>query len=142
MNVAYYLPVLLVVVAGIVYHNASKGTAIGANPFLSLFVSYLVSTILALLLYAFGKKDNILSDLKNLNWTSWVLGIAIFGVEIGYILIYKAGWEISKASLVANICIAVILVAMGVMVYSEAISPKQWVGIALCISGLVLVNLK
>ena len=37
------------------------------------------------------------------------------GLELGYILIYRAGWKVSVASLVANLALACILVLVGVL---------------------------
>ncbi|WP_455258484.1 hypothetical protein [Peptoniphilus asaccharolyticus] len=53
---------------------------------------------------------NFSAELRKLNWTSFALGVIVVGLEIGYILAYRAGWNVSKAPLVANICLAVALV--------------------------------
>ena len=72
------------------------------------------------------------------NWTGAVLGLTIVGLEFGYITAYRAGWNISVGSLVANILLAVIPV--GLLLYKESITLNQCIGILLCIAGLVFIN--
>ena len=62
------------------------------------------------------------------------------GLEIGYILLYRAGWKISSGALVANICLAFILIVIGALLYKEQITLRQVLGIGFCVVGLVLVS--
>ena len=52
--------------------------------------------------YIFPSK-NIMDSFKELNWASYVLGVAIFGLEIGFLLVYRSGWNINIAALFANV---------------------------------------
>jgi uncharacterized membrane protein len=67
------------------------------------------------------------------------LGIAIVGLEFGYICIYRAGWKIGVASLVANISLACVLLLVGLFVYKEVITLKQLLGMGICAIGLMLI---
>jgi len=79
--------------------------------------------ISAVLLYFFtSETKNLIADYKNLNWTSFVLGITIVGLEVGFIQMYRAGWNISIGSLVANIILAVVLIIVGLLIYKDNIS--------------------
>jgi len=40
-----------------------------------------------------------------LNWTSFALAFAIAGVEIGFLLAYRAGWNISLGAIASNVAI-------------------------------------
>ena len=141
MTLSYYLPLLMVVLANIGYHNIAKNQPPHANAFLTLAVAYTVSAIVTFALF-FIFKGNFKAEFTHLSWTSWALGIVIVGVELGYILMYRAGWMISTAALVANIVVAVLLITLGLLFYKETISLTQALGIFLCLAGLVLVNLK
>ena len=55
---------------------------------------------------------------------------------------YRAGWQVSVGSLVANIALAVILVFVGALFYQEKITGFQAVGILLCLAGLVFLNIR
>ena len=87
------------------------------------------------------KPENAILELSKVNWTSIVLGIAIVGLELGYIFMYRAGWKVSSGALVANICLAIALIFVGAILYGENITVKQVLGILVCIVGLFLINL-
>ena len=82
----------------------------------------------------------MLVEFSKLNWTSFLLGFCIIGLEVGYIYAYRVGWKVNTASLVANITLACILVVVGFLLYKETITPKQILGIAVCLVGLVLIG--
>lgn len=66
-------------------------------------------------------------------------GVAIVGIELGFVVTYRAGWRISVASLIANVATALLLVAIVVVFFREHLSGRSVAGIALCILGLGLV---
>ena len=76
------------------------------------------------------------------NWTSAALGLCILGLEFGYILAYRAGWEISMAGIVSATVVAIVLIPIGLFIFKEKMSVYNLAGVILCILGLVLVNLK
>lgn len=136
----YFWPVVLIVLSNVVYNITTKSTPGNASPFLSLTITYLVGAVFTFLIYLFTAQDkSLIASMKNLNWTSYALGFAIVGLEVGYIFLYRKGWNISMGSLVANILLAVALIGIGVLFYKERIDTKQLIGIGLCVSGLVLV---
>lgn len=141
MNFYYYLPIIVVILSNIVYHNATKNTPQNVNSFLSLTVTYFVGCIISLALYFILRKNiDVLSDFKQLNWTSYFLGLAIVGLEVGYIYMYRLGWQISKGSLVANILVALALIILGIFFYKESLSIRNFIGLGLCIVGIILVG--
>ena len=64
------------------------------------------------------------------------------GLEAGYIYAYKAGWQVSAASLVQSSFLAVILIFVGWLVYKEALTWNKLVGVAICLIGLAFINHK
>jgi drug/metabolite transporter (DMT)-like permease len=136
----YFAPILLIVASNIIYNIATKSTPGEANPFLSLTVTYMVGTFITFVAYWLSFSDNLL--IKKLNWTSFLLGFAIVGLEVGYIYLYRAGWNIGIGSLVANIILAIALIGIGVLFYKEQINFQQIIGLVLCIGGLILINKK
>lgn len=134
-------PIGLVVVANTFYNICAKATPAEANPFLSLMVTYLMGAAVCLLIFAFSKaKGGFGTELGKLNWTAIVLGIVIVGLEVGYIFIYRAGWQVSNASVTANICLACVLLLIGTLVYRETFTLKKLIGLAVCGAGLWLVS--
>lgn len=138
----YVLPIVLIVASNVFYNVCTKSTPANANPFASLLVTYLVSAAAAgvLLLFTSMGRDGVLVQFKGINWTSYALGLSLVGLEFGYIQAYRAGWNISVGSLVANICLAAVLVMVGVLFYKEKITLYQLFGMVLCATGLVFIN--
>jgi len=138
---SHYWPIVLIVGANTIYHVASKGTSEHVNAFLSLTVTYLIAALTCLVIYFItNPAKNIFSEIAEMNWATIVLGIAIVGLEIGSISMYRAGWNISIGSLVANIALAVVLITIGLLFYKDHISTQQIIGVILCIGGLILIN--
>lgn len=135
------IPIAMLVLTNTFYNITQKKTPADANAFLSLAVTYTVAAAVCFIIFFAGHRAPTLSEeLKKLNWTSFALGVIIIGLEFGYILAYRAGWDISKAPLVANCCLAVVLVFVGIIVFREKVSVKQIIGMAVCITGLVIVT--
>lgn len=140
---AYIWPLGLVVLSNVFYHICTDSVPGDMNPLASLTVTYLVGAAASLLLYYVTNRDgNILREYSKLNWAPFVLGIAIVGLEAGFIFAYKAGWPISTAQLVSSAVLSVILIFVGYLMNGEPITWNKIAGIAVCIAGLVLIGLK
>ena len=113
----------------------------GTNTFGALTVTYLVGAVLSAVLFVVSVKPaGVLNEITKINWTSFVLGLAIVGLEAGYVFLYRAGWKVSNGALTANICLAIALVVIGFLLYKESISIKQVAGIIVCGIGLFLIK--
>lgn len=138
---SYYWPIVIIVASNICYHISAKALPVQINPFASLGVTYLIGGVAAFgLYYLTSPVKNLMAEYGNLNWTAFVLGIAIVGLEFGSISMYKAGWDISVGSLVANIALAVMLVLIGVLFYRESLNLQKLAGIVLCFAGLIVLS--
>jgi len=129
------------IAAAVAYHVIMKLTPAGANPYLSLTVTYLVTTL------AFGALYAVLSgpvswrgELSQLNWTALALGVAVVILDLGYLMIYRNGFDVSLGLLVTQSAAALLLVLVGVAYFSEKLSLVNIGGIALCVLGLWLIN--
>lgn len=134
-------PVILIVVSNIFYHVCTRSSPEGMNPFASLTVTYLVgAAVSAAAYFLLNPGHNLLQEYRQLSWTPFVLGLAIVGLEAGYIYMYRAGWEISTAQLLCSSLLAVCLLAVGYFAYHESISLTKIIGVAVCLLGLYLIN--
>lgn len=112
------------------------------NPFGALMVTYFAAAILSAIIFAYAVGPaNVGAEISRVNWTSIILAIAIVGLEVGYVFVYRAGWQVSNASVVANIGLACVLLLVGYFLYRENVSIRQIFGIIVCMVGLVLINL-
>ncbi len=137
----YVFSIVLIVASNVLYNICQKSTPQRANPFIALLITYVTASILTLIAVLFNKTDKgFVQSITELNWTSFVLGIAIVGLEFGYLMAYRAGWKISIGSLIANIILAIVLIPVGVLFFKEGFDLKKIVGAIFCVVGLVLIN--
>lgn len=133
-------PIILVITANCFYNISTKSMPDTINPFAALVITYSVAAIVSYFLFFINSGNyNLITGLKNINWTSIVLGFTIIGLEAGYIYAYRNGWQIVNASLTANILLAIVLVFVGVILYKESVTLKQLLGILICCLGLYLI---
>ena len=134
-------PLAMVVACNCMYNICTKSTPQNANAFLSLTVTYLIAaSITTTVFFLHGYNGDLVSQLKQLNWTAPVLGLALIGLEFGYICVYRAGWKMSVCSITGNTCLAFALLVIGALLYKEVITLKQILGMAVCLAGLILMN--
>jgi len=139
----FHSSILVAIFSTMLYHVTIKFTPADANPALSLIVTYLVAALLCVVLLLFVPlKSSLANGLGQLNWASIGLAFAIVGLEVGFILVYRAGWNISIAAIVVNVAVTVLLVPVGILLFSEKLSAMNYVGIVVCIAGLVMANVK
>jgi drug/metabolite transporter (DMT)-like permease len=139
----YILSIVLIVASNIIYNITQKSTPQKANPFAALLATYLTAAVLAFIGLLISKdQKSLIHSFENINWTSIALGVSIVGLEFGYLMAYRAGWDISIGSLVANISLAALLIPIGIFIYKESFSITKVFGALLCISGLLLINKK
>ncbi len=135
------LPVAIVVLSTVLYHVAQKSIPSEAPPLASLLVTYAVAIAgtLALLPF-FPVRVPLLRAFRQLNWSSAAIGVTIVGVELGFLLAYRAGWRVSVGAAVANAAVAALLVPLGMLLFGERLSATNALGLLLCVAGLVLAG--
>jgi len=122
---------------------SQKATPNVLHPIVALIVTYVCASVVSIVaFFMFVPKTNLIEAVKDANWSSYVLGFAVVGLELGYLLAYRAGWHISTMSLLANTLVALLLIPIGIMLYKESITLHATLGIALCIIGLMLITKK
>lgn len=135
-------PILIVILSNTVYNICMKSMPSDVNPFAALMVTYIGAAIITAGIFVFmAKPANVAFELSKVNWTSVVLVLVIVGLEVGYVFVYRAGWSVSTASVVANIGLACVLLVVGYFLYKENVSMQQILGIFVCMAGLILINL-
>lgn len=133
-------PILIVVAANTIYNISAKSTPANINSFASLSVTYLIAMICSLIMYfVTSEKKSLLLELSKANWTTYALGVAIVGLEFGFLCVYRAGWKIGIANLFASITLACVLLIVGFLLYKEALSLRQILGMGVCAVGLILI---
>jgi len=134
-------PVLVVVGSNTLYHICAKSTPEEVNSYASLLITYGVAALCSLMMYfVTAEQKNLALELSRTNWTSWALGVAVLGLEFGFLCLYRAGWKVSVGQLTTSAVLSCVLLVVGVLVYREAVSLRQILGMVICGVGLVLMT--
>ena len=138
---SYIWPVALVVLSNTLYQICAKSIPETVNPIASLTITYLTAAAASVVLYCVLNRDvNLVQQWRQINWASIVLGLVLVGLEAGFIYAYKAGWQVNTAATVQSAFLAILLLAVGVALYHEAITWNKIVGVAVCLIGLAILN--
>lgn len=142
--ISYIWPLALVILSNTVYQICTKSVSSEIDPLASLTVTYTVGAVFSGILYFIlnNKNADLIKEYSKLNWAPFVLGLVIVGLEVGFIYAYKAGWQVSTASIVQSSFLAVALIIVGALLYKEQITWNKVVGMVICIVGLVFINKK
>ena len=139
----FYLSILIVILANVLYHTAQKSIANNVHPLVATIIAYLVAIVICVLAFPFFPMQNTLQEeLRRINWSSYALAVSIVGVEVGYLLVYRAGWDVSIGSVVANAVIAMLLIPIGLWMFKESVSWATLAGVVLCLVGVALIAKK
>ena len=139
---SYIWPIALAILSNVLYHICAKTTPEGVHPFASLTATYLTGAALsAVLYYVLAPQANLVKECSRLNWAPFALGIVIVGLEGGWLYAYKAGWQVNTGFIVQSAFVSVLLLFVGNFLYHEALSWSKLLGTAICLLGLVFINL-
>lgn len=135
------LAILLVIIGNVVYHLGQRAIPRDAHPLIANLAAYLVAIVLTLVLLPFCAPNiAVMPTLRGLNWSTLLVGAGILAIELGFLMAYRAGWPLSSASMVANLCVAVIFLGIGVIAFKEDWSLTRTAGLGCCMLGLWLIN--
>jgi hypothetical protein len=133
-------PLLLTIGGGVLYHFAAKSIPKTLNPSLVLVIVYATALAASLAAYVVLPASTNVGQARP--WHPAVLGVGIgaFMIELGYVLAYRTGWPVSTTSVLTAGMVAVLLLPIGMGLFSERLSILNALGLALCLTGLVLLR--
>ncbi len=134
-------PLLLVVLSSVGYQVGLKEVAGVGNPMISLMVTYLAASAVSFVIYFFQSlgKESFLRGVLSVNVSAMGLGLAIVGIEVGTLFMYRAGWAVNVAFVVANSLIVAALMVTGFLLYKEKLSLRQLIGVGISLAGILCI---
>ena len=139
----YFGSMLLTVISNVAYHVSQRSITAKINPLLSLTLTYMVALATTLVVFPFFSSPGAGSlgqQIKSINWATYSLGLAVVGLELGFLLAYRSGWKVSIAALFSNALVTLLLIPVGMLFFREQLDPKKILGIALASVGLWLIG--
>lgn len=138
-----YFSIALTICSSAFYHFSAKSTPSTVNFTVSLLVTYAVAFAVTLLgFFFFPMQNGLAAEIKQLNWASIGLAIAVVGIEFGFLLVYRSGWNLGIAAVLVNVVASLILVPAAILIFKDKISWVNVAGIFVCLAGLVMLNWK
>ena len=134
-------PLLLVVAGSLLYHIAAKSVPKTLEPFGAVIGVYATALLASVAAYALVRRGAMPAGVSSL-WhpTVAAVGIGALMIELGFLLTYRAAWPVSTASVITNGAVAVLLLPIGALFFTEAITLVRVAGVALCLVGLWLLQ--
>ena len=123
---ALWWPVVLIVVADVIYQICAKKLSSVASPLAALGATYLVSALTCVLLF-------------EAPFPAAVAGVSIAGLEVGTIYMYRAGWPMNVGFIVYTGIIVVLLLFIGSCIYTEPMGLMKLAGVALTCLGMFCI---
>lgn len=141
----YYLSILIAITGLITYQLAMKSAPHNVNPWWLLTGAYALAATLCLLAGFAWKQFVAPTELTPT--PAHLLPIACIAatvilIEIGYLLVYRAGWNISVAPALAQAVALSALLALGLVLFSEKITLTKSAGLAVSLVGIFLLTRK
>jgi drug/metabolite transporter (DMT)-like permease len=137
----FYFSISLAIASSALYHFVAKSTPPNVNFTVSLLVTYAVAFMVTLLgFFFFPAKNGVVAEIKQLNWASVGLAIAVVGIEFGFLLTYRAGWNLGIAAVLVNVVASLILVPVAIFFFKDKISWVNILGMLVCLVGLIMLN--
>lgn len=123
----FYFSIILAIASSVLYHFVQKSTPEGVNFAVSLLVTYIVSIAITLVIFAFFPTEKgFFADVRGLNWASYALAFSLVGLEVGFLLVYRSGWNLGTAAILTNVVAALILVPIAIFIFKEKL---DWINI-------------
>ncbi len=140
----YFFPPMLVVFGLVVYQISQKSTDQNANPFVVVIMAYLIGILACIGAYFLFPKQEAASlpMVRTVVWSALGIGLGAAAIEVGFMLAYRAGWNLSLLPVSVNVCGAVLLILIGLIAFRETLSLEKILGVLLCIGGLVLITIR
>ncbi|MBL8045692.1 MAG: hypothetical protein JNL09_04080 [Anaerolineales bacterium] len=139
----FYLSAAIAIIGAVGYQFFVKRVPVSINPVVSIIGIYVAVLALSVILLPFFPSEGGLGQqVRQLNWLQLALAVSVFLIELGFLLMYRSGWNLSTGNLITGVIINLALVGLGVFLLREQLSTVNLVGIVLCIIGVVLVGYK
>lgn len=141
-SIAYIFPIALTIFGGLIYHTSSQHVP-NLHPSSVLTIAYVLQLIFCI---GWGIYTKASTDVSTALMSSgdryWIVGLAIGSIvmEVGFILAYRAGWNLSSADITSVSVISILFLFGETLIYNFDFNLKRMIGIIICTIGLMLIN--
>ncbi len=140
----YVISMSIAVSGMLLYHISQRLIPSTANPLNTLIIAYGIAIIVCFITsLVLPKNEPLLTSLQTLHWSNILLGVAVALIEIGVLLVYRSGWNISIAPIFNSTVVTLLLIPISLFFFKDQrLSLTNMLGFVFCIMGLILVSRK
>jgi hypothetical protein len=122
----------------VLYQLAQRWVSAGTNAWSPLVVAHVLGALICgggLL----ASSRAPITELRPVSGGSLLLGIAVVGIEFGYLQAHRAGWHLAAVGLVASTSATILLSIVAAIFLHEPLTVRQLFGMGFCVTGLTLL---
>ena len=139
----YYISAFLAILGAVGYQYFVKQIPESINPIVSVFGIYIAALVLGLILLPiFPPEGGLLKHIRKINWTQLAVAGSVILLELGFLLMYRNGWNLSIGNLVTGVFVNILLVGLGVWLLGEKVNLINGIGMFLSILGVAMISYK
>jgi drug/metabolite transporter (DMT)-like permease len=140
-EIMFYVSALTAIVGAVGYQFFVKRVPVSLNPVVSVIGVYIAVLILSLfLLPLFPSEGGLVKQVRQLNWVQLAIAASVFFLELGFLLMYRYGWNLSTGNLITGVVINIALLGLGVLVLGEKMTFINAIGVIISIIGVALIG--
>ena len=137
----FYISAVIAIFGAVGYQFFIRQVPTSINPVVSIMGIYVAALIFSsALLPIFPAEGGFGKHFQQLNWTQLAVAGSVILLELGFLLMYRYGWNLSTANVVTGVFINIALVTIGVALLREKISLINAIGIMLSIVGVAMIS--
>ncbi len=137
----YYLSAFVAILGAVGYQYFVKRVPVDINPIVSVIGMYVTVLVIGIILLPFiPPEGGILKHIHQLNWIQLALAVSVMLIELGFLLMYRYGWNLSTGNLITGVFVNLILVGVGITLLGEKVNLINTIGIILSIVGVTLIS--
>lgn len=133
------IAIVLAIAGNVGYQVAQKSMAPAADPWIALGAAYVIALGLNAVFFFARSSEPAAALGRSIGWPSLLLGVSIFAIELGFFLAYRGGWQLNIASLLVNVSVALLLIPLARLLFSETLSPSRGLGVVFALVALMLL---
>ena len=100
----FYIAPTIVLLGAVSFHYFAGRIPTSLNPIVAVTATYVaIAIIAACLIPLFPSSGGLAEQVRHLSWIQIAMAISIILLDIGFILMYRNGWDISTGNLVTSV---------------------------------------
>ncbi len=137
----YYASAILATIGTILYHNFAKRIPSTIDPMVSIVGTYLLILLIGFIILPFSmEKGSLMQNIRQLSWVQVGIAVSVMMIELGFVMMYRSGWDLSLGNVVTSVVINLALLGIGVLLLGEQVSWINVAGVVLSIAGVAMIS--